>query len=202
MRFLVPARTAKALSPLEWQVEWQGPSPLPHRHAGTQSSRGPKAPGQRPPRHRRALACGAPGPAGLRRTAPPRAGKRGACPVSALPGAVGRAKAAVALRRQVWPPAEASRKGCCDPPLRAARRKAGSQMPGHQGLFRRTRRPGGYARRCAASTRPASAAPAPAGPAPDHRCARQGSAGPSFRSPVSWPSPAAPGPASIPSARR
>ena len=45
-----PARE-KAPSP----PHWQGPSPLPQRPAGIRTSRGPKAPGQRPPRHRRAL---------------------------------------------------------------------------------------------------------------------------------------------------
>ncbi len=34
---------------------WQGPSPLPQRCAGIRTGRGPKAPGQRPPRPRRAL---------------------------------------------------------------------------------------------------------------------------------------------------
>jgi len=49
--FSVPAGRAKAPSPLHWQ----GPSPLPQRHAGIRTGRGPKAPGQRPPRPRRAL---------------------------------------------------------------------------------------------------------------------------------------------------
>ena len=34
---------------------WQGPSPLPQHCAGIRTGRGPKAPGQRPTRHRRAL---------------------------------------------------------------------------------------------------------------------------------------------------
>jgi len=63
---------AKAPSPLQWQ----GPSPLPQRHSGIRTSRGPKAPGQRPPRPRRALCPRrvgrwpfvVPGPAGLQGT--------------------------------------------------------------------------------------------------------------------------------------
>jgi len=50
VRFLFPPGRAKAPSPLQWQ----GPSPLPQRQAGIRTGWGPKAPGQRPPRHRRA----------------------------------------------------------------------------------------------------------------------------------------------------
>jgi hypothetical protein len=50
-RFLIPPGGAKALSP----PQWQGPSPLPQRCAGIRTGRGPKAPGQRPPRPWRAL---------------------------------------------------------------------------------------------------------------------------------------------------
>jgi len=50
-RFLFPPEQAKALPPLQWQ----GPSPLPQRCAGIRTSRGPKPPGQRPTRPRRAL---------------------------------------------------------------------------------------------------------------------------------------------------
>jgi len=50
-RFLVPPEQAKALPPRQWQ----GPSPLPPCYADIRTSWGPKAPGQRPPRPRRAL---------------------------------------------------------------------------------------------------------------------------------------------------
>jgi hypothetical protein len=50
-RFRVPPALKKAPSPLQWQ----GQSPLPQRQAAALPSRGPKAPGQRPPRPRRAL---------------------------------------------------------------------------------------------------------------------------------------------------
>jgi hypothetical protein len=72
-RFLIPPGGAKALSPLQWQ----GPLPLPQRHAapcpaGGQSPRPapdpPTAGASRPPG--RALACGVPGPAGLQGTVP------------------------------------------------------------------------------------------------------------------------------------
>jgi hypothetical protein len=49
-RFLVPPGVVKVLSPLHWQ----GPSPLPQRHAAP-CQPGAKAPGQRPTRPRRAL---------------------------------------------------------------------------------------------------------------------------------------------------
>ncbi len=72
---------AKALS----TPQWQGPPPLPQRYIGIRTSRRPKAPGQRPPRPRRALrtrrvgrwpfVC--PGPAGLRGTVARGRGKRG-----------------------------------------------------------------------------------------------------------------------------
>ncbi len=45
-RFLIPPGLAKALSPRHWQ----GPLPLPQRHAGIRTDRGPKPPGQRPTR--------------------------------------------------------------------------------------------------------------------------------------------------------
>jgi hypothetical protein len=51
MRFLFPPELVTAPSPLHWQ----GPSPLPQRHSGIRTGRGPKAPGQRPTRPRRAL---------------------------------------------------------------------------------------------------------------------------------------------------
>jgi len=50
-RFLIPPEQAKALPPRQWQ----GPSPLPPCYADIRTSWGPKAPGQRPPRPRRAL---------------------------------------------------------------------------------------------------------------------------------------------------
>jgi hypothetical protein len=64
-RFLFPPGGTKALSPLQWQ----GPSPLPQRHFGIRTSRGPKP----PTRPRRALCThrvgrwpsAVPGPAGL-----------------------------------------------------------------------------------------------------------------------------------------
>jgi len=80
-RFLIPPAGSEALSPLQWQ----GPSPLPLRQTGIRTSRGPKAPGQRPPRLRRALCtrragrwpCVVPGPAGLQGTVARGRGKRG-----------------------------------------------------------------------------------------------------------------------------
>jgi len=51
MRFLFPPGGTTESSPLQWK----GPSPLPQRCAGIRTGRGPKAPGQRPPRPRRAL---------------------------------------------------------------------------------------------------------------------------------------------------
>ncbi|MCA3504690.1 MAG: IS110 family transposase [Rhodobacter sp.] len=51
LRFLIPPERATKPSPLQWQ----GPSPLPQRRAGISTSRVPNAPGQRPPRPRRAL---------------------------------------------------------------------------------------------------------------------------------------------------
>jgi hypothetical protein len=81
VRFLVPPALTKARSPLQWQ----GPSPLPQRHAapppaGGQSPRPAPAPppagASRPPG--RALACVVPGPAGLRVTVPRGRGKRSA----------------------------------------------------------------------------------------------------------------------------
>jgi len=51
LRGTVPPGRATALSP----PQWQGPSPLPQCCAGIRTGRGPKAPGQRPPRPRRAL---------------------------------------------------------------------------------------------------------------------------------------------------
>jgi hypothetical protein len=55
-------------------ASWQGPSPLPQRHAASRPAGGQKAPDQRPPRPWRALACGVPGPADLRGAFPRRRG--------------------------------------------------------------------------------------------------------------------------------
>ncbi len=52
VRFLIPPAPTKAFSPLQWQ----GPSPLP-QHNAAPCQPGAKAPGPRPPRPRRALAC-------------------------------------------------------------------------------------------------------------------------------------------------
>jgi len=90
MRFLFPPEQAKGPSPLQWQ----GPSPLPQCCAGIRTGRGPKAPGQRPPRPRRALLARrvgrwpfvVPGPAGLGGTVPRGRGKRDAFLVPARTG--------------------------------------------------------------------------------------------------------------------
>jgi len=74
VRFLFPPALTTAPSP----PRWQGPSPLPQHCAGIRTGRGPKAPGQRPPRPRRALLARrvgrwpavVPGPAGLQGTVP------------------------------------------------------------------------------------------------------------------------------------
>jgi hypothetical protein len=73
-----PAIGAKALSPLLWQ----GPSPLPQRHADPRPAGG-KAPGQRPSRPWRALASVGAGGTGLGGNVPRGRGKRRAFPVPA-----------------------------------------------------------------------------------------------------------------------
>ena len=68
--FPFPARRDEGTA----RPQWQGPSPLPQCRAGIRTGRGPKAPGQRPTRPRRALASAGPGPAGLQGTVPHRRG--------------------------------------------------------------------------------------------------------------------------------
>ena len=81
-RFRVPPEHATELSLLLWQ----GLSPLPQRCAGIRTSPGAKAPGQRPSRPRRALACRYEGGDALFATVPRARGKRDAFPDRARTG--------------------------------------------------------------------------------------------------------------------
>jgi hypothetical protein len=161
VRFLAPP------GPAEGQTLAAHPAPMAKAIAFATVPRshpvqpGAKAPGQRPSRPKagashppgRALASRFADGTGPRGSVPH--GRGNAVRFLGPPGPAGRAHGRVSrCGGRSGPPTATRRRGCCDPPVRAARQKAGPRRPGQRGFGGQRFRPRGRARRCAASPRP------------------------------------------------